>query len=261
MQLTVTQCPSLNPIERGKFLVSSHPSESPHQPEVQALQLSLGMLLSLFLVELIVGHVSNSLSLVADAGHVILDAFAIGTSLFANRLTRYLRSLSSPSLASIQVELWATLFNGATLLAIAVGIALEAIHRLHSETSEILGLPMLFAALIGLGVNGVNAFWLKGCSHHSLNLKSAFLHVLADGISSAGVLLGAIAISLWHWVWIDSAISFLVSGLMFVMTIPLIWQGLRQLFFTAAPPLKTNCQCRQHDLEKWLFPTLEDVIS
>jgi cobalt-zinc-cadmium efflux system protein len=127
------------------------------------------------------------------------------------------------------VEVLAALVNGVGLVAIALWIGWEAIARLQSPPVEILSLPMLATATVGLGVNSVNIFLLHKDSHHDLNIKGAFLHVLADAASSVGVILAAIAVWALNWLWADGVISLLVSGLIIISAAPLIVQSFNSL--------------------------------
>jgi cobalt-zinc-cadmium efflux system protein len=132
------------------------------------------------------------------------------------------------------VEVLAALVNGVGLVAIALWIGWEAVDRLQSPPVEILSLPMLATASVGLGVNSVNIFLLHKDSHDDLNLKGAFLHILADAASSVGVIVAAIAVWALNWMWADGVISLLVSGLIIISATPLIIQSLNALF--AKPP-------------------------
>jgi cobalt-zinc-cadmium efflux system protein len=132
------------------------------------------------------------------------------------------------------VEVLAALVNGVGLVAIALWIGWEAVERLQSPPVEILSLPMLATASVGLGVNSVNIFLLHKDSHDDLNLKGAFLHILADAASSVGVIVAAIAVWALNWMWADGVISLLVSGLIIISATPLIIQSLNALF--AKPP-------------------------
>jgi cobalt-zinc-cadmium efflux system protein len=128
------------------------------------------------------------------------------------------------------VEVLAALVNGVGLVAIALWIGWEAVERLQSPPVEILSLPMLATASVGLGVNSVNIFLLHKDSHDDLNLKGAFLHILADAASSVGVIVAAIAVWALNWMWADGVISLLVSGLIIISATPLIIQSLNALF-------------------------------
>ena len=173
------------------------------------------------LTELAVGFWSHSLALLAESGHMISDSFALGLALLATWIAR--------SNSNRRIEILAALANGIGLVAIAVWIAWEAITRLQSPSADILSLPMLITAVVGLGVNSVNALLLHDSSHHDLNLRGAFLHMVADVIGSIGVILAAIAIWVMQWLWADYVISLFVSGLIFLGAIPLIIQSINLL--------------------------------
>jgi cobalt-zinc-cadmium efflux system protein len=88
---------------------------------------------------------------------------------------------------------------------------------------------MLAAASVGFGVNSINIFLLHKDSHNDLNLRGAFLHVLADAASSVGVIIAAIAVWALNWIWADGVISLFVSGLIIISATPLIIQSLNTL--------------------------------
>ncbi|WP_126148316.1 cation diffusion facilitator family transporter [Synechococcus elongatus] len=264
---------------RSKLAVSSQslPESEKASPQIR-LSISLCLLVGLFLVELGIGYWSYSLALIADAGHVVIDVAALLTTLISNWLAqsphRY-RWFTSPE----RLEAQAAFFNTCSLIVVAVTIAIEAIHRLQLGAVEILGLPMLGAAVAGLLINLINAFCLKSCSHHNLNLKSAFLHVIADVVSSVGVVLGAIAVTYWNWSWADGLTSLLVSVMILLFALPLLLKVSQQLFslptIQLAKPLQKSmtalqsclanyCNCsEQHSirtLNPLLSPSLEDLI-
>jgi cobalt-zinc-cadmium efflux system protein len=125
-----------------------------------------------------------------------------------------------------RVEILAALVNGLGLMTVAGLIAWEAIARLQAPPQEILSQPMLITAAIGLGINLLNASLLHTHSHDDLNVKGAFLHMLADAVSSVGVIVAAIAVLLFQWNWADGAISLGVAILIAIGTVPLIRQSL-----------------------------------
>jgi len=111
------------------------------------------------------------------------------------------------------------------LMVVAGLIAWESIARLQEPPTEILSLPMLITAVVGLGVNSLNAFLLHDDSHHDLNLQGAFLHMVADAVSSVGVIGAAIAVWLFHWNWADGAISLGVAAFIGIGAVPIIRQS------------------------------------
>lgn len=215
-----------------------HPSTPTNQLSQQAnkvrlLVTALILIGSFSLAELAVGLFSHSLALLADSGHMASDCFAFVLALMATWMAEKRRASNSAP-GNHWVEVVAALVNGVGLVAIAFWIGWEAIVRLQSPPVEILSLPMLATASVGLGVNTINIVLLHKDSHHDLNLRGAFLHVLADAASSVGVILAAIAVWTLHWLWADGVISLLVSGLIIISATSLIVQSLKMLFFKSA---------------------------
>lgn len=192
------------------------------------LLLSVLILVGCFsLAELAIGFWSNSLALLADSGHMISDTFALGITLFATWLSEHDSQKTNSKYHLI--EIIAALINGIGLVAIALWIAWEGIMRLQSPPEEILSLPMLITASVGLGVNSINLILLHDSSHDDINLRGAFLHIVADAISSIGVILAAIAVSVLQWQWADPVVSLVVSSLIIYGAIKLIFQSLKIL--------------------------------
>jgi len=210
----------------------STPISQPSQEgsKVKLLVTVLVLICSFSIAELAVGLFSHSLALLADSGHMASDCFALVLALMAAWMAQRRRNSNSAP-GNHWVEVVAALVNGVGLVAIAFWIGWEAIVRLQSPPVEILSLPMLATASVGLGVNTINIFLLHKDSHHDLNLRGAFLHVLADAASSVGVILAAIAVWTLHWLWADGVISLLVSGLIIISATSLIVQSLKMLFF------------------------------
>jgi cobalt-zinc-cadmium efflux system protein len=155
--------------------------------------------------ELIGGFWTNSLALLSDAAHVFMDLFALGLSLLAVRLAAF-PATDRRTYGWHRAEIFASLFNGFSLIFITVGILYEAGGRLlHPEAVK--SMEMFLIASIGLVMNLVAARFLHGHSHEDLNVRSAFLHVLGDAIASVGVIIGGVIIYFTHWYLLDSLIS------------------------------------------------------
>ncbi len=174
-------------------------------------------------IELAISSYSHSMALLADAGHLFADCLALLLALLGAWIVQ--RSKSNDR----RVETAIALFNGLSLLVIGGGIAIEAIVQLQTPATEILSLPMLIVAVIGLAVNSVNILLLHDHSHDDLNLKGAFLHIIADALSSVGVLLAALAVWQMHWLWADGAIGLLIALLIVVSALPLVGQSCKLL--------------------------------
>ncbi|MEM7066121.1 MAG: cation diffusion facilitator family transporter [Cyanobacteria bacterium P01_B01_bin.77] len=217
------------------FGVCDCPTET--SPEkLRVLAIALVMVAGFSIVELKISHHSHSLSLVADAGHMIADVFAIAMSLLAAWIARWPNSPQAP-FGYRRVEILAALVNGMGLLLIAGWIGQEAIAQLQTPPTEILTRPLALTALGGLGVHGINALLLHSHTDHDLNLRGAFLHTLADALSCLGVLFVAAAVYWLDWQWMDSSVSFAIALLIFTSAIPLMHQSLRILLEQVPPDI------------------------
>lgn len=234
------------------FGVCDCPTET--SPEkLRVLAIALVMVAGFSVVELRVSQHSHSLSLVADAGHMIADVFAIAMSLLAAWIARWPTSPQAP-FGYRRVEILAALVNGIGLLLIAGWIGQEAIAQLQAPPTEILTRPMALTALGGLGVHGINAVLLHRHTDDDLNLRGAFLHTLADALSCLGVLLVAAAVYWFGWQWMDGIMSVAIALLIFTSAIPLIRQSLSILL--EQPPPDINPE----DIEQHLL-TFGDVTQ
>lgn len=199
--------------------------QPPSGHKTRRLWLALILIIAAAGLEFGVALVSHSLSLLAESGHMVSDGVALGLALLAAWIAQWPATPQAP-FGFRRVEILAALVNGVGLLAVAIWIGWEAIAHLTAPPHDILSLPMLVTATVGLLVNSVNAALLHPHSHDDLNVRGAFLHMLADVASAVGVLIAAIAIGLWHWLWIDSVISLGVAVLIGFSALPFIRQSL-----------------------------------
>jgi cobalt-zinc-cadmium efflux system protein len=195
--------------------------------KVRAITLALLLLSGLFATELTIGTYSHSLSLVADAGHLLCDMAALGITLTAAWLAQRPPDERS-TFGHRRIEILAALINGLFLLAVAAFIIWESVDRFHSPQT-ILGLPMLTGAIVALAVNSCNLVLLHQRNSKDLNRKAAFLHVVADAASSVGVIIASLTIYFWHWMWMDATASLMVAGLTGLSAIPLLKESLEIL--------------------------------
>jgi cobalt-zinc-cadmium efflux system protein len=184
-------------------------------------------------VEAIGGWLTGSLALLSDAGHMWTDVSALGLALlaawFAGRPANRKRTYGY-----VRLEILSALVNGVLLLAITVFIVIEALARLKQPTPVAL-VPMALVATIGLGANLLAMGFLR--SGHSLNTRSAFLHVVGDTLSSVGVLLAAMVMAFTGWKWVDPIISMCISAVVVVGAWRLLREAVDVLLETVPPHL------------------------
>jgi len=162
-------------------------------------------------VEIAGGLWTGSLALLADAGHMFSDTFAIGLALVAVTLARR-PSTPRRSFGFQRAEILAAFVNGLTLVLVSGWIVWEAIGRLD-DPPELLGGWMLLFAAIGLVVNAAAAGILIRSGRKSLNVEAALRHVLADLLGSAGVLVAAVVIVTTGWTLVDPLVSMAIAVL------------------------------------------------
>ena len=161
--------------------------------------------------EAIGGWISNSLALLADAGHVLTDAGALALSLFVAWFSRQ-PVTAEKTYGYLRWEILAALINGATLLLISVWIVIEAIGRLHAP-EPVGGTLMLTVAVVGLLVNALCAWMLHPVNDGSLNVRGAYLHILGDLLASVGTIAAAVVIRFTGWLAADPIASLITTAL------------------------------------------------
>ena len=160
-------------------------------------------------VEIVGGVMSGSLSLLSDALHNFSDGLAIVISYIALRLKKKPKS-PQYTFGLKRAEILAATINSAVLIAISLFLFAEVYHR-FSEPHAIAGGLMMTVAGIGLAANVIGTLLLKKGAAGSLNIRSAYLHLLSDAVSSVAVILGGAAIYYWDIYWIDPVLTVLIS--------------------------------------------------
>ena len=181
------------------------------EKSTRALRAALILTLVLLVAEAIGGWISNSLALLADAGHVLTDAGALALSLFVAWFSRQ-PVTAEKTYGYLRWEILAALINGATLLGISAWIVVEAIGRLHAP-EPVGGSLMLVVASAGLLANAVAARMLHPVNDGSLNVRGAYLHILGDLLASVGTIVAAVIIQLTGWLHADPIASLLTTAL------------------------------------------------
>ena len=186
--------------------------------------LSIGVTFAILIAEFIGGYWTGSLALLSDAAHVFMDVFALILSYLALRLSA-LPADDRHTYGYHRLEVVAALINGITLGAIAIEIFTESWQRWFNP-QPVKSVEMLIIAVIGLVANLIVVFVLGGHSNgheheegedeaenerEDLNVRSAFLHVVGDAISSVGVIVAAVIIWFSGWEWVDPLMSVFIG--------------------------------------------------
>jgi cobalt-zinc-cadmium efflux system protein len=190
-------------------------------PRGRALWVVIAMTAVIFLAEVVGGLVSGSLALLADAGHMLSDAGGLIIAACAILIGQR-RATTRATYGFRRAEVIAAAVNAGAVAVIAVWIAVSALRRFGDPEEVTTGL-MAGIAVVGLVANIVSAVVLHRSAGESLNLRGAYLHVLADLLGSVAVIVAAVVISVTGWTWVDPLASLGIAALI----LPRSWNLLR----------------------------------
>jgi cobalt-zinc-cadmium efflux system protein len=232
--------------------------------------LAATILAAFFVVELTTSLLINSMALLADAGHMLTDVVAVFMGLGAVILAR--RGSSSPARTYgwHRAEVFTAVANAALLIGVAVFILYEAMERL-STAPAVPGVPMIAVALAGLVANLVVALLLRSHSEGSLAVKGAYMEVVADSVSSLGVLIAGIVTVTTHWPYADVVVAVLVAIWVLPRAISLARAALRILSESSPAHIDVEeLRCalgavdgvtEVHDLHVWTLSPGKDMCT
>jgi len=250
----------------------SHQDDHDHaavDPTGRAFATGVTLNLAFVAVEAGFGLWSDSLSLLADAGHNFSDVLGLLAAWWAISLAR--RLPSTRFTYGLRASTIVAAFSNAILLVVAVGgISWEAVRRLANPV-PVGELTMISVALVGVVVNVVTAFMLSKGRQDDMNMRGAFLHMVADAAVSVGVAVAGIGIILTGWLWLDPAVSLIIALVIVVGTWGLFQESLR-LSLHAVPAgidpvavrdyLQRQPGVREvHDLHVWGMSTTETALT
>ena len=191
-----------------------HERSHAHTPtNKKILSTSLVIISSYMIIEFLGGYYFNSLALMADAGHMANDSLSLLLALIA----LFLNAQNQKRFA---------LLNGTSLIVVAVWILVEANERCQYPTT-MLALPMLGVAITGLLVNIFVAWLMMKGDHENLNIKAAYLHVLADLFGSLVAIIAGLSAWLLNWQWVDLVASGILSLLVLRSGINVVRQAIK----------------------------------
>ena len=193
-----------------------HHHDHTHGANKKALMISFFIISAYMIIEVIGGFLTNSLALLSDAGHMFSDAISLGIGLLAFTLGEKAANYGK-TYGYKRFEILAAVFNGVTLIVIALYIFYEAYKR-FANPPEVASTGMLVIAIIGLLVNMFVAWILmrNGDTEENLNLRAAYLHVLGDLLGSIGAIVAALLILFFNWGWADPLASVIVAVLVLI---------------------------------------------
>lgn len=211
--------------------IHDHKPEHEHEREhrylaaaSRPLKITLGIVLLIMVAELIGGFLSNSLALISDAGHMLIDALALTLSLFAMSMARR-PATRTRTFGYHRVEILAALANGLSVFVVSLYIFYEAYQR-FSEPHEVKVPLMLVIAVIGLVANVAGVLLLRGGGTSSLNIRAAFWHIIGDTLSSVGVIASAIIIGLTGFTLADPIIAVVIGIIILIGAVRLIRESI-----------------------------------
>jgi cobalt-zinc-cadmium efflux system protein len=213
----VTDCGADHP-ESGSHQHEHYGTDSGHRHGVTAssdsrfITIALGLIAGFLVFEVVMAFVGHSLALLADAGHMLTDAGALGASLLAIRLSRR-PSSGVWTFGFKRAEVLSAQANGITLLVISALVAFEAISRLF-HPQPVTGGIVVSVAAVGVAVNVAATWVMAKANRDSINVKGAFAHVVTDLYGFIGTLAAGIVIIITGYERADSIASLIVVGLM-----------------------------------------------
>ncbi len=245
---------------------SSHVPE--HSDFGKAFAVGIALNVAIVLLQVVFGFLSNSVALLADAGHNLSDVLSLVAAWAATWLgkqaptRRFSYGLKGSSIV-------AALFNAVFLLIVMGALSWEAIRRLYAPEA-VAGETVMIVAAVAMIFNGITA-WLFMRGHHDLNIRGAFLHMAADTGVSAGVIVAGLIILLTGWLWVDPVVSLLVNAVIVWGTWGLLTESVAMTLNATPSTIEAENVCdflkRQHgvgdvhDLHIWPMSTTETALT
>jgi cobalt-zinc-cadmium efflux system protein len=234
-----------------------------------AFVIGISLNLLFVVIEVVAGLYINSLSLLSDAGHNLVDVVSLLLSLLAYRLMK-VEPNDRYTYGYRKTSILAALFNTMFLLVSIGAIVFEAVRRLFVPEPTA-GSSIAIIAGIGIIINGFTAFLFLRSMDKDLNVKSAYLHMLGDALISAGIVVAGILIQFTSWFWLDSLFSIIVSVVILFSTWKLMRSSLR-LSLDGVPrginiedirstALKIDGIKGIHHIHIWAISTTENALT
>lgn len=234
------------------------------------LLIALGLGVVVFVVEVVTAVLTNSLALLSDAGHVLTDAAGLGLALAAIQVAARPARDPARTYGHYRLEILAALVNAVLLLGVSGFVLVEAALR-FSHPPDVVAVPVLVVASIGLVANVVALVMLRRGASESLNVQGAFLEVVADTLGSVGTIVAAVVLVTTGWRIVDPIVGAAVGLFILPRAINIGGQALRILLQAAPPDLDVDELRRHleqlpgvvdvHDVHVWTLTSQMNVMS
>ncbi len=237
---------------------------------VSRMVMAAAILSGFFVLELTTALLINSIALLADAGHMLTDLVALFMGLTAVLVARHANASPARTYGWHRAEVFTAVANAVLLLFVAAFILYEAFER-FGDAPAIPGVPMILVALAGLVANAAVVMLLRSQSEGSLAVKGAYMEVVADTVSSVGVLIAGIVTVTTHWPYADVVVAVLVALWVLPRAISLARAALRILSESSPTHIDVEelrtalCAVdgvsEVHDLHVWTLVPGKDMVT
>ncbi len=199
-----------------------------HHGEVKGTRLGITILLNIGITvsQLIGGIISGSTALISDALHNFSDVITLIISYIANLLAHRKEQTLDKTFGYKRAEIVAALINATTLIVLAVFLIYEAILRfIHPK--EIHGNTVIWLAVLSIVLNGLSVLLIKSDAKNNINMRSAYVHLFSDMLTSVAVLVGGLLIRFKGWYWVDPVLTLLIAGYLLYISWDILLESLR----------------------------------
>ena len=216
-------------------------NHSHSHPTLSGKNLLLSIVLNIVITvaQLIGGFISGSLALISDAVHNFSDVISLIISYGANLLTRKKKQTKKSTFGYKRAEIIAAFINAVSLIVIAVFLGIEAFKR-FSVQLEIKTELVIWLAVLGIAVNGFSVLLLKKDAKNNLNMKTAYLHLLTDMLTSVAVLVGGLLMKYYQIYWIDAVLTLIISCYLIYISWDILLTSLKILMLFAPKHIKID---------------------
>lgn len=219
---------------------NNHSHEHKHH-ELSGRNLFISIILNILITvaQIIGGIISGSLSLISDAIHNLSDVISLIISYVANLLTNRKKQTLEKTFGYKRAEIIAAFINASALIVIAIFLAIEAVKRF--DNPEVIDSNLvIWLAFIGILFNGFSVLLLKKDASHNMNMRSAYLHLLTDMLTSVAVLIGGILMKYLEIYWVDAVLTIIISAYLLIMSWSIFTGSLKILMLFAPDHIKIN---------------------